>query len=86
MILVIHDNMINETNHIVWHVFLDIYRSQGCKNTTCQIEKIVCFSMVKNEKGKKIKSHRRMNRRYRGSKHQSTWYIAQRLESTGTVE
>jgi hypothetical protein len=43
LILVILENMINETNHIVYHVFVDIYRSQGCKNTTCQNEKIVYF-------------------------------------------
>jgi hypothetical protein len=36
---VIHDNMINGTNHIVVHVFVDISRSQGCKNVTCQHEK-----------------------------------------------
>jgi hypothetical protein len=41
LILVIHDNMTNETNHIVEHVFVDISRSQGCKNTTSQNEKIV---------------------------------------------
>jgi hypothetical protein len=28
-ILVIHDNMINETNHIVEHVFIDFSRSHG---------------------------------------------------------
>jgi hypothetical protein len=39
----IHDNMINGTNHIVKHVFVDISRSQGCQNITCQIEKIVYF-------------------------------------------
>jgi hypothetical protein len=52
LILVIHDNMINGTNHIIWHVFADISRSQGCQNTTCQIEKIVYFSRVKNKKKK----------------------------------
>jgi hypothetical protein len=52
LILVIHDNMINETNHIVEHVFVDISRFQRCKNTTCQNEKIVYFSRVKTEKGK----------------------------------
>jgi hypothetical protein len=31
--------MINGTNHIVEHVFVDISRSQGCKNATCQHEK-----------------------------------------------
>jgi hypothetical protein len=45
--------MINGTNHIVKHVFVDISRSQGCQNITCQIEKIVNFSRVKNEKEKK---------------------------------
>jgi hypothetical protein len=39
LILVIHDNMTNETNHIVQHVFVDPFRSQGWKNTTCQNEK-----------------------------------------------
>jgi hypothetical protein len=39
--------MINETNQIVEHVFVDISRSQGCKNTTCQNEKIVYFSRFK---------------------------------------
>jgi hypothetical protein len=29
LILSIHDNMINGTNHIVEHVFVDISRSQG---------------------------------------------------------
>jgi hypothetical protein len=57
LILVIHDNMINETNHIVYHVFVDISRSQGCKYTTCLIEKIVYFSRVKNKKRKKKKGH-----------------------------
>jgi hypothetical protein len=37
MILVIHENIINGTNHIVYHVFVDISRSQGCKNTTCHM-------------------------------------------------
>jgi hypothetical protein len=41
LILVINDNMINGTNYIVEHVFVDISRSQGCKNTTCQNKKIV---------------------------------------------
>jgi hypothetical protein len=54
-ILVIHDNMINETNNIIYYVFVDISRSQGCKNTKCQIEKIVYFLRVKNKKGKKKK-------------------------------
>jgi hypothetical protein len=31
MILVIHDNMINGTNHIVENALVDIYRSHGCK-------------------------------------------------------
>jgi hypothetical protein len=39
MILVIHDNMINGTNHIVEYVFVGISRTHGSKNTTCQIEK-----------------------------------------------
>jgi uncharacterized metal-binding protein YceD (DUF177 family) len=43
LILVINDNMINETNHIVEHVFINIPRSHRCKNTTCQNEKIVFF-------------------------------------------
>jgi hypothetical protein len=60
LILVIHDNMINGTNHIE-HVFVDISRSQRCQNTTCQIEKIVYFSKVKNKKETKKKGHRRMN-------------------------
>jgi Tfp pilus assembly protein PilZ len=29
LILVIHDNITNETNNIVEHVFVDISRSQG---------------------------------------------------------
>jgi hypothetical protein len=53
LILVIHDNMINGTNHIVYHVFVDISRSQGCQNTTSQIEKIVYFSRVKKKKRKR---------------------------------
>jgi hypothetical protein len=36
MILVIHDNMIKKTNHIIKNVLVDIFRFQGCKNTTCQ--------------------------------------------------
>jgi hypothetical protein len=47
--------MINETNHIIEHVFVDIPRSHGCKNTIFQNEKIVYFSRVKTEKGKKRK-------------------------------
>jgi hypothetical protein len=74
LILVIHDNMINETNHIVYHVFVDISTSQGCQNTTCQIEKIVYFSRVKNKKEKKKKWHRRMNRRYLDNKRRTSWY------------
>jgi hypothetical protein len=61
LILVIHDNMINGTNHIVTHIFVDISRSQGCKNTTCQNEK-----KIVEEKEKK--GHRRKNRRYLDSK------------------
>jgi hypothetical protein len=34
LILVIHDNMTNDTNNIVKHVFVDFSRSQGCKNST----------------------------------------------------
>jgi hypothetical protein len=64
LILVIHDNIINGTNHIVYHVFVDISRSQGCQNTTCQIEKIVYFSGVTIEQIKEKKTHHRMNRRY----------------------
>jgi hypothetical protein len=41
LILVIHNNMVNWTNHIVQHVFVDIFRSYECKNTTCSNEKIV---------------------------------------------
>jgi hypothetical protein len=52
MILVIHDNMINGTNHIVYHVFVDISRSPGCKNTTSQIQKIIYFSRVKTAEEK----------------------------------
>jgi hypothetical protein len=32
LILVIHDNMINETNHIVEDVLVDISRSHGCNH------------------------------------------------------
>jgi hypothetical protein len=64
MILAIHDSMINVTNHIVEHVFVEISRSQGSKNTTCQNEKIVYFSRVKTEKRKEKKRHCWMNRRY----------------------
>jgi hypothetical protein len=39
LILVINDNMIIGTNHIVLHVFVDTSRSQECKKTTCQSEK-----------------------------------------------
>jgi hypothetical protein len=46
MILVIHDNMINETNYIVYRVLVDISRFQGCKTTTCQNEKIVYILRV----------------------------------------
>jgi hypothetical protein len=56
--------MINETNHIIEHVFVDIPRSHGCKNTIFQNERIVYFSRVKTEKGKEKKIHHRMNRRY----------------------
>jgi hypothetical protein len=55
MILVIHENMFNGTNHIVYHVFVDISRSQGCKNSTCQIEKTVYFSRVKTAEEKEGK-------------------------------
>jgi hypothetical protein len=78
LILVIHDNMINETNHIVYHVFVDISGSQGCQNTTCQIEKIVYFSRVKNKKEEEKKGHCRMNRRYldsnRWCNRRKSWY------------
>jgi hypothetical protein len=59
LILLIHDNMINGTNHIVQLVFVDISRSQGCQNITCQIEKIVYISRVKNEKEKKTERKRK---------------------------
>jgi hypothetical protein len=36
LILVIHDNMIIGTNHIVQHLFIGISRSQGCKKNICQ--------------------------------------------------
>jgi hypothetical protein len=32
--------MIIGTNHIVWHAFVGISRSQGCKKNTCQKERI----------------------------------------------
>jgi hypothetical protein len=32
LILVIHDNMINETNHIVEHAFVNISRTHGCNH------------------------------------------------------
>jgi hypothetical protein len=66
LILVIHGNIINRTNHIVEHVFVDISRSHGCKDTTCHFEKIVYFSRVKTVEEKEEKWHRRMNRRYIG--------------------
>jgi hypothetical protein len=44
--MVINDNMINVTNHIVVHVFVDISTSQRCKNATCQNEKIVYILRV----------------------------------------
>jgi hypothetical protein len=47
-----HDNMIDGTNHIIEHVLVDISRTHGCKNTTCQNEKIIYFSRVKTKKGK----------------------------------
>jgi hypothetical protein len=50
LILVIHDNMINGTNHIVQHVFVDTSRSQGCKNITCQNEKIKGQNRARKEK------------------------------------
>jgi hypothetical protein len=78
LILVIHDNMINGTDHIVKHVFVDISRSHGCKNTTCQNENIVYFSRVKTIEEKEKKGHCQMNRRYLDSKHrcngQMSWY------------
>jgi hypothetical protein len=46
LILVIHENMTKWTNHIVEHVFVDISRSQGCKNDTCQNKNIVCIFRV----------------------------------------
>jgi hypothetical protein len=55
LVLVIHDNMINETNHIVYHIFVDISKSQECQNTTCQNDKIVYFSRVKTEQERKRK-------------------------------
>jgi hypothetical protein len=64
LILVIHDNMIIETNLIVQHAFVDTSRSQGCKNITCQNDKIKGQNRARKEK----KSHRRMNRRYPNSK------------------
>jgi hypothetical protein len=60
----INDNMINETSQIVKHVVVDISRSQGCKNTTCQNEKIVYLSRVKAVEENVKKGQRRMNRRY----------------------
>jgi hypothetical protein len=75
MILVIHDNMINGTNDIVYHVFVDISRSQGCKNITCQNENIVYVRTVEEEEKK---GHRQMNRRYLDSKRRcngrTSWY------------
>jgi hypothetical protein len=59
--------MINETNQIIEHVFVDISRSQGCKNTTCQNEKIVYFSRVKSEQRKEKKRHHQMSRWYLGT-------------------
>jgi hypothetical protein len=41
IILVIRDGIINETNYIVDHVFVDISRSHGCKNVKCQNEKLL---------------------------------------------
>jgi hypothetical protein len=38
------------------------------------------FSRVKNEKGKKKKRHRRMNRRYPRSKRWCTWYTTQKAK------
>jgi hypothetical protein len=52
MILVIHDNMIIGTNHIVEHVFVDISRSQGCRNTTCR-EDSLFFKGQKQERKEK---------------------------------
>jgi hypothetical protein len=65
---VIHDNMISGTNHIVKRVFVDISRSQGCQNTTCQNEKMVYFSRVKTVEEKEKKDRRCMNQRYLDSK------------------
>jgi hypothetical protein len=36
MILMIHENMINRTNHIVEHVFVDIVRSIACNHNQSQ--------------------------------------------------
>jgi hypothetical protein len=49
LILVIYDNMISGTNQIAEHVSVDISRSQGCKNATCQNEKIFCKPRKKRE-------------------------------------
>jgi hypothetical protein len=39
LILLIPDNMINGTNHTVYHVFVDTSRSHGCKNIICQLRR-----------------------------------------------
>jgi hypothetical protein len=51
LILVIHDNMINGTNHIVQHVFVDISRTQGCQNIT-----FLFFKGQKRERKEKEKT------------------------------
>jgi hypothetical protein len=52
LILVINDNIIIGTNHIVLACFLDTSRSQGCKKTTYQNEKIKGQNRARKEKEK----------------------------------
>jgi hypothetical protein len=56
LILVIHDNMTNGTNHIVEHVFVDISRSQRCKNATCQNETIIYIEGLNRGRKEKHKT------------------------------
>jgi hypothetical protein len=52
LILVIHDNMIIGTNHIVLACLLDTSRSQECKKTTCKNEKIKGQNRTRKERKK----------------------------------
>jgi hypothetical protein len=87
MILVIHDNMINETNNIVLHVFVAFLIPMMRKYHMLKWEDSVYFEgLNRARKRKENKRQRRMNRRYQERKRRcnglSNWYTEWRLELT----